>query len=114
MRTFYKPPKEWKVSKAETYFCDHPIYRKCTLYKKNGVGLAVVQRRFNKDLKLLFWSTIDPYLIDDIYSRPGFDEYFSKHAKECTDGLYPTVELRKLMWSLRMPPLKKKEWEKFT
>ena len=27
------------------------------------------------------------------------------------DGLYPTVTVRKLMWALRMKPLKKERWE---
>lgn len=62
-------------------------------------------------MKYFFWSTIDPYLIDDIFAQDKFSEYFKEHAGPCTDGLYPTVEVRKLMWALSMPPLKKEFWE---
>ena len=41
-----------------------------------------------------------------------FLEYFRENAKRKNkDGLYPTVTVRKLMWALRMKPLKKERWE---
>ncbi len=97
---------------GSVYECNHDLYNKCTLYEKGERGLAVIQQRFNKDLKMAWWGPIDGCLVDDIYTNPGFNEYFEKHAA-CKDenGLYPTVKVRKLMWALRMKPLKKQYWE---
>lgn len=97
---------------GQVYECDHELYNKCTLYYDDGIGLAVIQQRFNPDLKMMWWGPIDIGLVDDIYDSPGFKEYFKKYAA-CKDenGIYPTIKVRKLMWALRMKPLKKQHWE---
>ena len=51
-------------------------------------------------------------LAGDIYFSPGFLEFFEENAAEPDEiGLYPTVTARKIMWKLRMKPLKKEYWE---
>lgn len=60
---------------------------------------------------MTYWSEIDPWLTDDIYLSSGFKKYFDDHADKCTDGLYPTVTVRQIMWALRMKPIKKEKWE---
>lgn len=75
-------------------------------------ALCVIQQRFNEKSKSTFWGPIDPWLTDKIYLHEGFVEYFRENAKRKNkDGLYPTVTVRKLMWALRMKPLKKERWE---
>lgn len=32
-------------------------------------------------------------------------------AGTCTDGLWPTVTIRQIMWALKMKPLQKQRWE---
>ena len=111
MKYFYTPPETWTISKGRTYDSKHPLYSRCTLYEKEDKGLAVIQQRFNPRLKIFWWSTIDPWLVDDLYSQPGFSRYFDEHAGTCTDGIFPTVTIRQIMWALRMKPLKKEYWE---
>jgi len=81
------------------------------LYEIGGKGLAVIQQRFNSDAKSTWWSELDPWITDALYLHPGFKEYFDERAKPCTDGLYPTVTIRQIMWSLKMNPLPKERWE---
>lgn len=71
----------------------------------------MIQQRFNKITKSTHWSEIDPWLCDDIYKAPGFYEYFKERAQPSTDGLFPTVTVRQIMWALKMKPLKKQRWE---
>ena len=51
MRYYFEKPDIYRSLYGETYVCNHPVYDKCTLYKINGKGLAVVQQRFNPDDK---------------------------------------------------------------
>ena len=78
---------------------------------RNGVGLAVIQQRYDQETKKTWWSEIDPWLTDELYLHPGFDEYFNRLAAIPINGLYPTVTIRQIMWSLRIKPLKKEKWE---
>lgn len=96
---------------GKLYICDHPVYSSCTLFEINGKGLAVIQQRFDEDVKSTWWSELDPWLTDDLYLHPGFKEYFDERSGECTDGLYPTVTVRQIMWSLKMKPVPKERWE---
>jgi hypothetical protein len=76
------------------------------------IGLAVVQKRFDQDEKHIYLDCVDPWLANDIYLAGGFELYFKSHAAVADEnGLYPTVELRKTMWALRMKPLPKEDWE---
>lgn len=46
-----------------------------------------------------------------IYLNLGFKKYFDERAKTATDGLYPTVTVRQIMWALKLKPIKRKRWE---
>lgn len=112
MRYFYESNSD-TAEHGSVYMCNHPLYNRCTLYLEDDLGLAVIQQRFNKKNKFTWWGPIDRVLIDDIYSHDGFKEYFMRNASKAdSEGLYPTVELRKLMWALRMKPLKREYWER--
>lgn len=111
MRYHYDKPKIYLSMYGKKYICEHPVYNQCTLFKINNKGLAVIQQRFNSDTKSTYWSEIDPWLTDSLYLHPNFKEYFDKRASECTDGLYPTVTIRQIMWALKMKPLKRERWE---
>lgn len=37
--------------------------------------------------------------------------YFDSRAGKCTDGLYPTVTIRQIMWALKMKPIQRQRWE---
>jgi hypothetical protein len=73
--------------------------------------LAVIQQRYEPLTKHTWWGTIDPWLVDQIYEHPDFVGYFDSHAGLPTDGVYPTVTIRQIMWSLRMKPIEKNKWE---
>ena len=111
MRYHYNKPTISLSMYGQLYMCDHPVYRRCTLFKIGEKGLAVIQQRFNPESKHSWWGEIDSWLTDDLYLHPNFKEYFDKRAKECTDGLYPTVTIRQIMWALKMKPLPKQRWE---
>ena len=111
MRYHYKKSSTYLSKYGETYNCNHPIYNTCTLYKIGDIGLSVIQQRFDKNTKLTWWSDIDPWLTDELYLHTRFKEFFDDRSGECTDGLYPTVTIRQLMWALKMKPLIKKPWE---
>lgn len=112
MKTNYMQPAKYTIHHGEVYQCDHPYYNRCTLFKIKDKGLAVIQQRFNAKYKLTWWGPIDPWLNDEIFENGRFSKIFSERAAAVgADGLYPTIELRKLMWALRMPPLQKQIWE---
>lgn len=109
MRYHYEKPPTYVSMFGETYICDHPVYDACTLFKIGNKGLAVIQQRC--DDKKTWWSEIDPWLTDDLYLHPRFKEFFDKRADEGTDGLYPTVTIRQIMWALKMKPMQRNRWE---
>lgn len=111
MRYHYEKPSIYLSKYGDTYFCNHPVYNVCTKFEIGDRGLAVIQQRYNSDTKTTWWSEIDPWLTDEIYLHPNFKEYFDKRAGECTDGLYPTVTIRQIMWALKMKPIAKERWE---
>ena len=94
-----------------TYECDHPVYNKCTLYIEDTKGISVIQQRYDSVTKETKWTEIDPWLTDIIYLNPGFKDLFEKRADICTNGIYPTITIRQLMWALKMKPLPKERWE---
>ena len=96
---------------GRTYECDHPVYNRCTLFQINERGLAIIQQRYNEKIKSTWWSEIDPSLPNDLYLNPGFKKFFDERSGECTDGLYPTVTVRQIMWALKMKPLPRERWE---
>ena len=111
MRYHYEKPNVYLSMYGSTYICDHPVYDKCTLFKKENKGLAVIQQRFDPDTKSTFWGEIDPWLTDVLYLHPKFDGYFEDRSSECTDDLYPTVTIRQIMWALKLKPIPKNRWE---
>ena len=96
---------------GSTYICNHPVYDRCTLFKIDNIGLAVVQQRYNPDTKTTWWDEIDQWLPDMLYLHPKFNEFFESRASECMDGLYPTVSVRQIMWALKLKPLPRERWE---
>lgn len=111
MRYHYTKPTVYLSMYGVTHTCDHPVYDKCTLYRIGDKGLAVIQQRFDDDLKSTWWSEIDPWLTDVIYLHPKFKEYFEKRADTGENGIYPTVTIRQIMWALKMKPIPKQRWE---
>lgn len=111
MRYFYERPDIYRAKYGEVYICNHPVYNICTLYREGAAGLAVIQQRFDPHTKHSWWADIDPWLVDDLYLRPGFYALFKSRAKEPEDGLYPTMAIRQIMWALKMKPLAKARWE---
>lgn len=111
MRYHYEKPSIYVSMYGNTYECDHPVYNKCTLFEEGGKGLAVIQQRYGGTSKTTWWGEIDPWLTDSIYLHPGFKDLFDSRAGESTDGIYPSITVRQLMWALKMKPLPKKRWE---
>ena len=96
MRYHFDKPEIYLSLYGIRYICNHPVYDSCTLYKIDEKGLAVIQQRFDSETKSTWWSEV---------------EYFEKRAGTCTDGLYPTVTVRQIMWALKMKPIKRERWE---
>ena len=111
MRYHYEKPSVYVSMYGETYECDHPVYDRCTLYKNNRRGLAVIQQRYNPIEKTTYWSEIDPWLTDALYLHPKFIDYFTERSGEIQNGLFPTVTIRQMMWSLKMKPIPRQRWE---
>lgn len=111
MRYHFEAPAIYLSMYGKRYLCDHPVYNVCTLFEIDGKGLAVIQQRFNPQTKSTFWTEVDTCLTDVLYLHPKFKEFFDARAGVCTDGLYPTVTIRQIMWALKMKPLPKQKWE---
>lgn len=111
MRYHYKKPTIYLSMYGTTYNCDHPVYNVCTLFLIENKGLAVIQQRYDKDTKSTQWGEIDPWLTDVLYLHPNFKKFFDDRSGECTDGLYPTVSIRQIMWALKIKPLPRERWE---
>ena len=111
MRYHYEKPTVYFSMYGTTYECNHPVYDRCTLFEIHGRGLAVIQQRYNKHTKRTWWGEVDPWLTDDLYLHPKFKEFFDERSGECTDGLYPTVTIRQIMWALKLKPLPRQRWE---
>ena len=111
MRYHYEKPNTYSSLYGVTHECDHPVYDRCTLYLMGEKGLAVIQQRYDPDTKTTWWGEIDPWLTDELYLHPKFREFFEERAKECKDGLYPTVTIRQIMWAFKLKPIPKERWE---
>ena len=111
MRYHYNKPNIYVSMYGTIYICNHQVYDRCTLFEIDNKGLAVIQQRYDSDSKCTWWSDLDPWLTDDIYLHPRFKEYFDERSGTCTDGLYPTVTVRQIMWALKMKPLPRERWE---
>lgn len=111
MRYHYEKPDLYFSNYGVTYACEHVVYDTCTLFTIGNKGLSVIQQRYNHETKTTWWGEIDPWLTDLLYLHPKFKEYFDERAGVCTDGLYPTVSIRQIMWALKLKPLPKERWE---
>ena len=111
MRYHYERPDMYFSMYGNVHTCDHPVYNSCTLYRIADKGLAVIQQRYCADTKRTYWTDIDPWLTDELYLHPKFREFFEDRAGEGTDGVYPTVSIRQIMWALKLKPIPKERWE---
>lgn len=111
MRYHYEKPAIYLSKYGERYICGHPVYSACTLYRIGDKGLAVIQQRYDESTKTTSWGELDPWLTDDLYLHPKFKQFFDERSGKATDGLYPTVTVRQIMWALKMKPLMKERWE---
>lgn len=111
MRYHYDKPDIYVSMYGQLYICNHPVYRRCTLFEIGNKGLAVIQQRYDPDSKHTWWAELDPWLTDDLYLHEGFKEFFDTRAGVCKNDLYPTVTVRQIMWALKMKPLKRERWE---
>lgn len=111
MRYHYEKPSIYLSMYGSSYICSHPVYDKCTLFKLGNRGLAVIQQRRDPLTKRTWWGEIDPWLTDELYLHPRFQQYFEERAETCTDGLYPTVTVRQIMWAFKLKPLPRERWE---
>ena len=111
MRYHYEKPSVYLSMYGSTHACNHPVYNTCTLFKMDNKGLAIIQQRYDKTTKKTWWGEIDPWLTDALYLHPGFKRYFDERSGTGTDGLYPTVTIRQIMWALKIKPLQKERWE---
>lgn len=111
MRYHYEKPAIYSKMYGDAYICDHPVYNKCTIFTIGNKGLAVIQQRYDESTKQTWWDEIDPWLTDPLYLHPKFKEFFDNRAGSCTNGLYPTVTIRQIMWALKMKPIPKERWE---
>lgn len=111
MRYHYEKPTIYSSMYGSTYTCNHPVYDKCTLFKMDNRGLAIIQQRYDSKTKQTYWGEIDPWLTDALYLHIGFKKFFDDRAGTCEDGLYPTVTIRQIMWALKIKPIPRERWE---
>lgn len=108
MKYYYTKSENEQPIYGEKVILNDQIYKLGTLYFQDEKGLIVVQKRFTS--KYVYWDSLDNCLANDIYLNPNFPSYFNKHAKPID---YPIIQVRKLMWALRMKPLPKEPWEDY-
>ena len=111
MRYHYEKPRTYSTNFGMLHEVDHPIYNRCTLFKINKKGLAVIQQRYDPDSKTTYWTEIDPWLSDELYLHNNFTSFFESRAGESQNGVYPTVTIRQIMWGLKMKPIPRERWE---
>jgi hypothetical protein len=111
MRYHYEKPSIYMSMYGSTYNCSHPVYDRCTLFKIEDKGLAVIQQRYDEESKKTWWGEIDPWLTDMLYLHTKFKSFFDDRSGPCADGLYPTVTIRQIMWALKLKPLPRERWE---
>lgn len=111
MRYYSEPPPASIRRFGETYICNHPVYSRCTLFKIEKRGLAIIQQRYVERNKHTYWTEIDPWIANALYLLPKFHRLLDDRAKEPVDGIYPTMSVRQVMWAVRMKPLKRERWE---
>ena len=90
------------------------MFNRCTLFELDDLGLIIIQEHFNEKIKARWWGAVDPWLAYDIFNNPNFGEFLYNNAAKCDENkLYPVFTVRKVMYALKMKPLKKAFWEEF-
>ena len=115
MRYFYKEKEDIRRFHGIIYIhrCRNFLFTEGTLYYKKGYGLIVVRKYFDENKKKCWYGPLSQGLANDIFLNKNFERIFYELAgKRGADG-YPFIDVRKLMWQLRMKPLKKDIWEFF-
>ena len=110
MKYHYEPPDISIPVYGEPIGLEHPVYKCGTLFRDGERGLVVVQKVFNQATRDCYWSCVDPAIANDIYLSPYFPKFFQTFSKTSDYNIY---QLRQIMWSLRMKPLKKEYWEEY-
>lgn len=110
MKYFYQKPEHSARIYGKVVALKHPVYQAGTLYEDHGLGLIVVQQKFDETRRECRWTAIDADIANDIYLSSRFPAFFAENA---TYGDYPIFQLRKLMWALRIKPLPREYWEDF-
>ena len=110
MKYFYQKPEICVPVFGQYIELDHPVYKSGTLYLENGRGLIITQQHFNERTKECCWTCVDSWIANDIYTSKNFPKFFFQNASKAT---YPIFKLRKVMWELRMKPLRHEEWEDY-
>ena len=113
MRYYHEKPFIALSMYGKRHICNHSLYDSCTLFTIQDKGLAVIQQRFDPETKTSWWGEIDKELTDELYLHPGFLNYFDTYSNHPSNGLYPTVTIRSIMWSLKMKPIPKQPWETY-
>lgn len=113
MRYHYEKPAIFLSMYGERYECDHPVYNRCTLFKMDNKGLAIIQQRYDHKTKNTSWDEIDPWLTDTLYLHPKFSEFFNERSGVPINGIYPTISIRQIMWALKIKPLPRERWETY-
>ena len=113
MKYFYEKPTKWE-NVGIIYSCNHPMFNRCTLIKKGNRGIALIQEHYNEKMKARWWGSLDPWLAYDIEKCGMLGEFFNRFAGEPDENkLYPVFKVRKVMWALKMKPLRREFWEEF-
>lgn len=71
----------------------------------------MIQQRYDKKTKHTYWTQIDGWIANALFSHPEFPLYLEERAGKPKDKIYPTVTVRQAMWAIRMKPLKRERWE---
>ena len=89
MKYHYQKPAITIPVYGELIGLEHPVYSCGTLFREGEHGIVVVQKIFNEELKMCYWSGVDPAVANDIYTAPKFYDFFKQHAREM-----PRTDLR--------------------
>lgn len=111
MRYHTKPPETSVRQYGETYVCNHPVYNRCTLYRIENRGLAVIQQRYSERNKHTWWTEADPWVANALFLNDKFRMLLLERARQPVNGLYPTITVRQAMWAAKMKPIKRQRWE---